>query len=103
VPGRGGVELLLGPVGGPDLVEALFGLEEPLDLLEVHPERLAQLEDALELDQVALAVAPLPARRVLRGAEQAQLVVVAQGAGGDADARGGVADAQTRLRSAARW
>ena len=52
-PGRLGVDVLLGPVGGPHLVEAVLGLEELLDLLEVHPERLAQLEDALELDQVA--------------------------------------------------
>ena len=35
------LDLLLGPVGGAHLVEPLLGLEEPLDLLQVHPERLA--------------------------------------------------------------
>src|ERR1700686_2471577 len=58
-PGCFGVHLPLGAVGGPHLVESLLGLQELLDLLEVHAECLAQLEDAPELDEVAVSIAPL--------------------------------------------
>ena len=85
------------PVAGPQLVQPGLEGEELLDLVEVHPEHLAQLQDALEVRQVVGRVAAFASRRVQRRREQAQLPVITERASRDPGPGRSIADSNAAL------
>jgi hypothetical protein len=70
--------------GPSDLGQPVFVVQDDGDLVEVEAEQGLQLPDAGHPGQVVVGVAARPAGRALAGGEQADLLVVAERAFGDA-------------------
>src|ERR1039458_2508446 len=71
----------MGAIVLPQLHQAVFRGEELLDLLEVHPHELLELDDAFKLREILGFVATLASQCAARGLQETQLLVVAQRSG----------------------
>src|SRR5437764_10056511 len=79
--------LALGRAPGAELLaqlaESVLGRDDRADLLEIEPHQLLQLPDPPHASDVVVGVATSAARAVARRRQEAELLVVAKGAGGD--------------------
>src|SRR5260221_430479 len=100
-PGQSGVGIGLAGPGRAHLLALLLGLRDLANLGQRKAEQVLEPLDALEVLNIVLAVETVAALGASGGREQADLFVVAQGALGEAGARGNLLDAPEAVASAA--